>query len=515
MMANSARTLAVHSTPEPEQEASRRRVFPPNAAAERYRAIFANHTAEEQRALAEIKRLLERHTADAGFRRRLAEPGADQRAVAAAYGIAIDPREVASLLTPADAVEGAAAGEPGPLVRAWNGYRAEMAEVGALLVGGGDCADVNPPFHAWRRRQVHRLTSELGGMAEGINHPIMSFELTAGCSVGCWFCGISAGKLQGAFPYSAENQRLWRDVLGQAMALFGTAAQTGFCYWGTEPADNPDYPRFIADFRRLTGALPPTTSAAPLKDLAWTRRVLALHGQFGGLPNRFSILNLRMLDRVHAAFTAEELIGVHLVLQNKEAEQPKARAGRARDRAERSGKPDAGPGGSEAGGIVEGTTIACVSGFLVNMVERSIRLVSPVPASARWPLGYRIFGSRKFETAPDFRRAIEGLIAEHMPMTVAAATPLRFRRDLRYARTDDGFALTSRGTGYALAGGAATGLLGDLLQEGRSTAEDITAALALAGVDFLRATDLLQQLFDRGVLEDDTGEDSEGAMTPR
>jgi hypothetical protein len=244
----------------------------------------------------------------------------------------------------------------------------------------------------------------------------------------------------------------------------------------------------------------------PVKDPAWTRKIFRLHDAIGGMPNRFSILNLRMLDRVHATFTADELLGVHMVLQNKEAELPKALAGRVRDRTDPS-RP------SDGSGPVDGTTIACVSGFLVNMVERSIRLVSPVPASTRWPLGSRIFGNRKFETALDFRRAIENLIADHMPTTVDDETPLKFRGDLGYTRTNAGFTLSSQGTEYALAGGAATGLLGDLLQEGRSTAEDIIAALRLAGVDLLRAADLLQQLFDRGVLEDDVESGMSGSQS--
>ena len=65
----------------------------------------------------------------------------------------------------------------------------------------------------------------------------------------------------------AENARLWRAILDHWVDLFGTAAQTGFCYWATDPADNPDYPRFIEDYHAATGNLPQTTTAAPLRDL--------------------------------------------------------------------------------------------------------------------------------------------------------------------------------------------------------------------------------------------------------
>jgi radical SAM family RiPP maturation amino acid epimerase len=472
---------------------------PPTAANQRYRAVFDRRTADELRLIARIKRLLERHEGDAGFRARLAEPGADWRAIATGYGLEIDPREVAPLLIrDAGARDAAIRESGGPLVRTWLDYTADLAGVGPFLVGAGDCPEANPAFHAWRQRQIRRAVGELGDYAKVITHPILAFELTAGCSVGCWFCGISAGKLQGAFSYNDENRQLWRAVLEQSLALFGSAAQSGFCYWATEPADNPDYPDFIEDFYRVTGALPSTTSAMPVRDPAWTRRVLRLHDAFGGLLNRFSILNLRMLDRVHQTFTADELLGVRMVLQNKESTLPKSRAGRARDRAERPDQPDT--------SLIDGSTIACVTGFLVNMVERSIQLVSPTPSDARRPRGYRVFGSRRFDTAQGFRAAIESLIAEHMPETIPAGRPLGFRRDLAYSGTEEGFVVEAHGARYTFTGGDPTRLLGRLMLDARHTVDEITAALVGAGLDVILAADLLQQLFDRGLIEDDLEE---------
>ena len=150
-----------------------------------------------------------------------------------------------------------------------------------------------------------------------ITHPILAFELSAGCTIGCWFCGVSADRFHGNFAYTAENARLWRAILDHCVDLFGTGAQTGFCYWATDPTDNPDYPRFLADYHAATGNLPQTTTAAPLKNLAFTREILRLSDQHRCVINRFSILTLRILDAVHAAFSAEELMGVELVLQNR------------------------------------------------------------------------------------------------------------------------------------------------------------------------------------------------------
>ena len=210
-----------------------------------------------------------------------------------------------------------------------------------------------------------------------ITHPILAFELSAGCSIGCWFCGISADRFRGNFPYTRENATLWRDILDHAVDLFGPGAQSGFCYWGTDPSDNPDYPKFLEDYYAITGLLPQTTTAAPLKDMALTREVMRLGEKHRCVINRFSILNLKMFEAVHAAFSAEELLGVELVMQNRESLIAKARVGRAKERQQKlesAGKP-----ASIAGVESEQSTIACASGFLVNMVARTDPAHHPDP----------------------------------------------------------------------------------------------------------------------------------------
>jgi hypothetical protein len=151
-------------------------------------------------------------------------------------------------------------------------------------------------------------------------------------------------------------------------------------------------------------------------------------------------------------------------------------------------------------GEVDGATIACVSGFLVNMVERTIRLISPTRTSESSPLGYRTFGGGEFATPLEFRRTIEDLIAQHMPDTVAGVPRLSLRDDLVYRREPDGFTLRSPGGCVALSGFEGAGLLGDMLHKGDSNAGDIQAELASAGLDIFVVAELLQQLFDRGLI---------------
>ena len=75
---------------------------------------------------------------------------------------------------------------------------------------------------------------------------------------------------------------------------------------------------------------------------------------------------------MHEGFTPEELLRVECVPQNKESAEGglirKSNAGRARKFAKkRSG---------ELVSEEQSSTIACVSGFLFNMVDRTVKLIS-------------------------------------------------------------------------------------------------------------------------------------------
>ncbi len=471
--------------------------IPRNIAAEKYREAHAKRTLQELRTLAEIKRFIERRIADPRFREALAQSADESRRAAESYGIGVDPRQLLPLFEPGLAhIRFSKESGSWPLVKLWDDYVSDSLKCLEIFERAGDCAAVNPRFHAWRQRQIHRCKSELdSASARAITHPILAFEVSTGCSIGCWFCGVSASKLGGNFLYTDENARLWRAILEQAVELFGSAAQTGFCYCATEPSDNLDYPKFIEDYYFVTGSLPQTTTAAPLRNHAFTRRVLELASRYGCTNTRFSILSLGILNRVHKEFTARELLNVELVLQNRESLAIKAVAGRARERFEK-------PAGRATNQEAQ-TTIACVTGFLVNMVTRTIQLITPTRASERWPLGYRVYGERRFESVAEFRAAIEDLIATHMGDEVEAESVLAFRSDLCYQRDGQGFTLKNAHRSFALNGFAGAAELGDLIHEGHRTAGQIQAALVDHGADVLAVAGALQKLFEAGVLNDD------------
>ena len=466
-----------------------------------YRAMFTSRSPEELRTVAHIKRFMERLVGDPAFRQLLGENIDTPLVVTDRYGIDIDPLQCQSLFdtryiryrrSPEDA--------RWPLTLMWDRWLYDMLAHRDLLREEGNAADRNPPFHTWRERQLRRAASELGGIADNITHPLIAFELSQGCTVGCWFCGLSADRFKGHYPYTEESGELWRGLVTAVNDLFGSASRTGFCYWATDPSDNPDYDRFLEDYYHVTGALPQTTTAAPLKDESLTRRVLKLSEQYRTVANRFSVLTVKHLDKIHAAFTAEELLGVELVLQGNDALTAKANAGRVktrRDKLRAAGKAE------EAGKrVAEDSTIACVSGFLVNMMERTVRMVTPVPGSKRWPLGYRVLGERGFADAAEFRTAIEDLVAEHAKPLLSSTEVLRFRPGLCYEIVDFGMRLHVGAVEHLVRNAECGPELCALISEARHTTGEIVETLAMKGVNVFTVAAMLETLYANGLLDE-------------
>ncbi|MGY3333448.1 radical SAM family RiPP maturation amino acid epimerase [Mesorhizobium sp. USDA 4775] len=473
-----------------------------HTAAEHYRQIFDRRTPGQLRTLAHIKRFMERLVGDMAFRSALSENVDNPRTVTERYGIEVDPMEMlplwrGSYLKYRFKPECAS----WPLAVMWGEYMREMLRHRDILRDEGEMSTVNPRFHAWRERQIRRCNGELGGSAASVTHPVIAFELSEGCTVGCWFCGLSADRFEGYYEYSEEHAELWRGVVGVACEMFGSAARTGFCYWATDPIDNPDYDRFLFDYYQITGALPQTTTAAPLKDQALTRRVLELFKRYRGVTNRFSVLSTNHLNLIHEAFSPEDLMGVELVLQGKEALTAKAFAGRARERKEKLRAAN----NDDAIALLERdhTTIACVSGFLVNMPRGRVQLVTPVPGSKRWPLGYRILDERFFRTPDEFREGLQSIIDEHMLESPPPNLPIRFRGDLQYEAGNLHFHLRSRNIEHRILDDVAPISVGDLIACGDCTASELVVRVITDGASALAVADLLDQLYAAGVIEED------------
>ncbi|MCP3688891.1 MAG: radical SAM family RiPP maturation amino acid epimerase, partial [Gammaproteobacteria bacterium] len=388
-----------------------------------------------------------------------------------------------------------------PLAQAWDTYMAEMIAHRNSIRASGDMSTTNPQFHAWRERQINRGASELGCSSDAIVHPVIAYELSQGCSIGCWFCGISARSFEGNYNYTKQNASLWQGVLQGSKQVFGDAARTGFCYWATDPCDNPDYDKFIYDHYSIIGTLPQTTTAGPMKNISLTKRIMALHQKHMSLPNRFSVLSVRMLDKIHNEFTADELMFTELVVQTKEAIQAKAIAGRAMEKQKKFDQ--AGSGKSVSNINADHSTIACVSGFLVNMVAKTVQLVAPTRACEAWPKGYRVYDTHHFSTAREYTEALTNLINTHMPNSIPAHSKLSFRHDLDYAAVSGGYKLATDNVTYSCNLYPFMETLGNMIHRGEMTGGQILSELVSDGEDVFAVSSAMQNLFDLGLLDDD------------
>jgi len=442
---------------------------------------------QERQLIGAAKQAAEWLTADAALRRQAATAPAELDAAFAARGIAIAPAAVRPMW---DAGCDAAAIDDYPAVVAYERWRAEMAAHRAAIRALGD--EGTPAFAAWRRRMIARAKGSLMPMIETeIVHAAAAFELAAGCSVGCGFCALGAGKLTAVARHDAATAPMWQGMLAALGHAVGAAAGTAFTYWATDPYDTPDYPAFLDAFADCFGHVPPTTTARGTDDIALTRRLIDQIKERGGGPFRISILTTKQLRRLHDAIPVEDLPFVATAIQTRGAATYRIVAGRALEQGR-------GPSADAPGG--EGT-IACISGFLVNLPERRVQLISPCLADRRRPNGYRVHDERHFDDADGFADALDLMIAAAMPMTLAGGAEARLRPGLARDAADP-LLLRDRHAHYRVADTALMHALLPLLERG-GTCADVERTLVADGHFPFAVKTTLQDLFDYGLLADD------------
>lgn len=447
--------------------------------------------------VAEVKRFLERFIMDPKFRSAYE---ADSSAALRELGLSLKASDLdpffdqslgeqmhASPQHHADAM-------PLP-VRAHWAFTQEKLRLRARMRERSSAAD--PALARWRKRQVNRTAGELGAdRADAIVHAPFAVELSKGCTVGCWFCGVAAPKFDHNFPHTSENGALWRGILTTMSELMGPAAQEGFLYWATDPLDNPDYELFRRDFYDIIGRAPQTTTAQGPKDIGRTKALLAESPQLEVEVDRFSIIALNHLYRLHDAFTPLEMLRVECVPQNKEAQHVKSRSGRALQFADKRAE--------QLVDESESSTIACVSGFLFNLVDRTVRLITPCNTSDRWPLGYWILDEAGFDTADDLAETLRAMIQRSVTAYLTPATCVRTRPDIRLSLHGDNIVFEAMGAKQTARVGADAAEFFELLAAGSSTAEDFALARWNSHQVPLAATyALLGRMFDLGLLDEE------------
>jgi len=253
----------------------------------------------------------------------------------------------------------------------------------------------------------------------------------------------------------------------------------------------------------ICGRFPQTTTAQPQKDVERTRRLLRLSEDRGCTINRFSVLTLKQFDRVMEAFTAEELLHCEIVAQNPEASHIQGNAGRARgaSRLKRNAEEHGltGDGWQRVPG-----TIACVSGWLLNMVERRVRLITPCPADDRWRDGYWVLDDHRFRDGLEFADLLETMTERHMRTTLRASDPARFRADLTVTCDDNAIRAAGFGAATSVTNTPHLRDLGLALSRGDLTVGE----LAVLHEDRYRrpaerTMHTLNEIFDAGILDEE------------
>ncbi|MEQ8766384.1 MAG: radical SAM family RiPP maturation amino acid epimerase [Planctomycetota bacterium] len=445
-----------------------------------------------------VKRFLERLKGDGELRARCeARPDALER-IAREEGLTVDPSALTGFWSYEASDENLEKARSIPELQDWRERLQSRFDYVASMIAMPD--QETSVYSRWRRRQRARCEIELpSALNKGLPHITTAIELSSGCSVGCWFCGISAEKYQGSLAYDAAGEALFRGVLEALRDVVGRGLGAASLYWGTDPTDNHDYLKFAETFHAFTGCLPQTTTARPTKDIEWTRQMLSLRRRLNAPGvDRFSLLSTKELHLVHENFTAEELADVELVYHNKGAvgdDTMRARAGKAKKRAETSKRPIA---LNEDQG-----TIACVSGFLVNLVEKRVRLISPCAASDDWPDGYRIYAEATFES-PDHLRALltrwtnEVLAADPLDLPV-----LGFHRAAEVGLLETGFVLESKTKKRRIEGAPEIRFVGEVLAERRWSRQQILERGQERGFALLTLISILGQLRDLGMIDED------------
>lgn len=443
--------------------------------------------------LAHVKRFLERWTGDDVFRSSILNGQISFETAAAVAGCRLDVGSLLPVFHP-DFVgfRNDATADTWPLTALWNEFIGSALQIRNELVGAGYSQGVNEEFDSWRARQIGRTFLDLGAVSASIVHPVVAIELSSGCSVGCSFCGLTAERFRGHATLSDAEVPAWKETILALKSFFGDALKTGFLYWATDPLDNPDYLKFLDLWIAHVDAVPQTTTAIPLRNLDMTRDVLQRWRHKRGIPNRFSILTTKMLCEVHSTFTAEELFGVELVMQNKGSQSTKTLAGRPLMKIAAEGQPKKVAERMSAG------TVACVSGFLINIKEKTVKLVSPTVASDEFPNGYIEFASERYENPGHLAQVLAALRKAYMGDRLVASVPIRFSKGVGYSEEHGVPRVVGRAASIS---NPAYSLVGPHINTSTKTPMHIVQSLAAMGEPPVKVVGLLEHLWSNGVIE--------------
>jgi hypothetical protein len=493
----------------------------------RYSDTFADFGPDEMRMLVEAKRFFECYQGDRAFREAADAGGKftdEQRRMLKDIGVTFEPEAMELVWTRPDLFnrtpslvvlhpsfeevpsEIHAALAPYPEMRIWLRWRHRSQRM--LLVQklvASSRPTLSPEYTTWRARRVAAVRNELGSYGWALDHPCHAVEMAVGCSVGCGFCAFDAGKLQTVFDLGRpENRELVRGVATGMANVLGWPAAHGMLYWSTEPHDNPHYVKLLEFWHRMTGAMLCTATARAGED--WVRELIDFYST-GPVPwPRISVLSRGIMRRLHGAFTPMELRDTALLMQQKDAEALRAKVPGGRERMLRQLVEADDLRNVDFENLPEGFeppqgSIACISGPLVNMVNRTMKLISPCYTTMEYRYGYRVFDETTFDGPEDFEVALKRMVRRSMVVRPYPEMPMRWRDDLKAVPQPDGFTLLSPTTRRDFRRGELHLRTAELIGRGDRTYEQVFEALSdNPRVGPMAAISMLDSLFRKGYL---------------
>ena len=395
-----------------------------------------------------------------------------------------------------------------PLLDLWNRYN----QVRGMLYGKHvrsiperDYGDSR--YNAWRQRRIKATKSELGSYGVQIDHPALAIELAVGCTVGCHFCAFDAQRLKAVFDYEVpENRELFQGVAKSLTRLMGPAgASHCMLYWSTEPNDNPHYIDFMKEYMAVTGYYLCTSTARYGEK--WVRDLITYYKQFSAPWPRISVISKKVMQRLHKQFTPMEFRDLWMLMQQEDSEElrEKVPGGRERMMAQLEDADDLrkekDPKTAKLN--VRQGSIACISGFLINMVEKTIKLISPCYTSKKYPYGYRTFDEQSFKNVEEFDQVLQEMIQRNMVEAPYSDMPLAFRDDLDYRPKEDGFQLVSPNRWHDFTGNPVWRPLGKIIAAGDLTYEQAWSTLVFdRGQNPVMVMASITSLFNKGFLDE-------------
>jgi radical SAM family RiPP maturation amino acid epimerase len=359
-------------------------------------------------------------------------------------------------------------------------------------------------WRRWRQRMLNATLWRDGPRKHAkLVHAPFTIELTKGCTVGCWFCGVDAAKYQGPVEINGRTELLWKQLLTSFRNIAGVnSAQHGFCYWATDPFDHPEYEWFLEHFHDILGYWPQTTTAQVMLHAERMRHLLTHIKERNAFVQRFSMVRSSDFDAIHDYFTPQELMMCEMIPQYDDRLSPKATSGRVRELVlsrQTTNKPIPIHFNLEATG-----SIACVSGFLINLAQQSMKLITPCNASDRWPLGYRVLAETSFEGAHDVEKLILGMLDHSLNDRLQADDRLVPYGNIDFTATEsNSLCATKNGYTFTLPNISNASHFAELLQAGGMTVAEICSARSQYDVENLYTSITLNQLFDQGLFDED------------